>query len=245
MPSSHDQDEWLMAQVAAGQRALLEPLLRRYASPLLTFIRRMVGDAHRSEELFQEVFLQVWVKRAQYQFPRPFKPWLYRIALNKCRETFRVRVLPVFGEEGDREADDPSPSDAAIAVETAALVSAAVTRLPRPASAPSSCCASGTASPLPTLPRSSAVPKAPFARTCTMDSPPCERFSNHSYDFLPSPPLGRGFSPLSPLGRGAGGEGLCFTRHPPLTPNPSPQRGEGNQKETDHVSGTRRHPLPD
>jgi RNA polymerase sigma-70 factor (ECF subfamily) len=90
----------------------------------------MVGDAHRSEELFQEVFLAVWVKRRQYQFPRPFKPWLYRIALNKCRESFRVRILPALAEEGDAPAEDPSPSDAAIAVETAAMVSAAVTRLP-------------------------------------------------------------------------------------------------------------------
>lgn len=131
MPAVHDQDEWLMAQVAGGQRELLEPLLRRYASPLLTFIRRMVGDAHRSEELFQEVFLAVWVKRKQYQFPRPFKPWLYGIALNKCRETFRTRAVPVYDDEGDPASDGPSPSDAAIAVETAALVSAAVTRLPR------------------------------------------------------------------------------------------------------------------
>jgi RNA polymerase sigma-70 factor (ECF subfamily) len=132
MPSPQDHDELLMAQVAAGRRELLETLIRRHASPLLTFIRRMVGDAHRSEELFQEAFLAVWVKRKQYQFPRPFKPWLYQIALNKCRETFRRRA-----SSGDQTLDEegpsgrgPSPSDAAIAVETAALVSAAVTRLP-------------------------------------------------------------------------------------------------------------------
>lgn len=131
MSAAHEQDEWLMAQVASGRRDMLEPLLRRYASPLLTFICRMVNDIHRSEELFQEVFLAVWVKRRQYQFPRPFKPWLYRIALNKCRETFRGRGRLTIAEEAERAADGPSPSDAAIAVETAALVSAAVTRLPR------------------------------------------------------------------------------------------------------------------
>src|SRR5262245_46192928 len=40
---AHQADEWLMAQVARGRRDLLEPLLRRYATPLLTFIRRMAG----------------------------------------------------------------------------------------------------------------------------------------------------------------------------------------------------------
>src|SRR5215471_19818173 len=92
MNPKHERDEWLMGQVALGKRDHLEPLVRRYANPLLTFIQRMIGDRHRSEELFQEVFLAVWVKRHQYQFPRPFKPWLYQIALNKCRASFRLRA---------------------------------------------------------------------------------------------------------------------------------------------------------
>jgi RNA polymerase sigma factor (sigma-70 family) len=127
-------DELLMAQVAEGKRECLEALVRRHANPLLTFIRRMVGDLHRSEELFQEVFLAVWVKRKQYQFPRPFKAWLYAIALNKCRVEFRGKLmgnldsledLPSF--PSTREA---SPADSAIATETATIVASAVERLP-------------------------------------------------------------------------------------------------------------------
>lgn len=129
-----DRDEWCMAQVADGRCHYLEPLLRRHASPLLTFIQRMVGDRHRSEELFQEVFLAVWVKRRQYQFPRPFRAWLYAIALNKCRASYRGRARPLVGREDDALRDvpdsDPSPAETAIATETAALVSTAVTSLP-------------------------------------------------------------------------------------------------------------------
>src|SRR2546421_441794 len=58
-----DGDENLMANVAQGQRAPLEVLVRRHGSALLTFIRRMVGDPHRSEELFQDVF-RVWQGRS-------------------------------------------------------------------------------------------------------------------------------------------------------------------------------------
>jgi RNA polymerase sigma-70 factor (ECF subfamily) len=131
MDPGDDRDEYLMARVAHGQPELLERLLRRHASPLLTFIRRMVGDRHRSEELFQEVFLAVWVKRHQYEYPRPFKPWLYAIALNKCRAAFRLRSVPPLplGTE-DPAAPLAGPADAAIATETAALVGRAVTRLP-------------------------------------------------------------------------------------------------------------------
>jgi RNA polymerase sigma-70 factor (ECF subfamily) len=92
MNQPQDSDESLMDQVARGKRESLERLIRRYANPLLTFIRRMIGDAHRSEEIFQEVFLAVWIKRGQYSYPRPFKPWLYGIAINKCRAVFRKQA---------------------------------------------------------------------------------------------------------------------------------------------------------
>jgi len=130
----HERDEWLMAQVAKGDRDHLEPLIRRHANPLLTFIRRMVGDRHQSEELFQEVFLAVWKHRGQYEYPRPFKPWLYAIAANKCHAQFRTRTIaaaaPLDDDDAAASSPDPSPVETAIATETAALVSAAVTRLP-------------------------------------------------------------------------------------------------------------------
>jgi RNA polymerase sigma-70 factor, ECF subfamily len=129
-------DEWLMAEVAGGRREQLEPLVRRYASPLLTFIRRMVGDHHRSEELFQEVFLAVWQKRRQFQNWRPFKPWLYAIAVNRVRAYLRSRpavgIVPIT--DGDEAfvlgATGSSPSDTLLATETACLVTTAVHQLP-------------------------------------------------------------------------------------------------------------------
>ena len=135
MQQAHSRDEWLMAEVAGGKRQHLEALIRRYANPLLTFIRRMVGDQHHSEELFQEVFLAVWVKRRQYQFPRPFKAWLYAIAVNKCRASFRGRALPAFfGKEEDLAhppaTAEPLPVEKMVATETAALVASAVELLP-------------------------------------------------------------------------------------------------------------------
>ena len=134
MEISHDADEWLMAQVALGKRQHLEPLVRRYASPLLTFIRRMVGDRQRSEELFQEVFLRVWVKRSQYRFPRSFRAWLFAIAANQCRSSFRRRRLENISIHGETTVDPQAPGkmpvEAAIAVEQSQLVGEAVALLP-------------------------------------------------------------------------------------------------------------------
>lgn len=131
MAAIGEPDETLMARTADGDRACLELLVRRHATPLLTFLARMAGDRHRGEELFQEVFLAVWVKRRQYQHPRPFKPWLYAIAVNKCRAAFRLRPAwsAPLTDDGPA-ADDASPADALVAAETADLVVRAVARLP-------------------------------------------------------------------------------------------------------------------
>ncbi len=131
MARGAEPDEWLMSQVASDRRDCLAPLVRRHASPLLTYIRRMVGCEHRSEELFQEVFLQVWLKRRQYQYPRPFRPWLFAIATNHCRASFRSAKPPSLAllDEGP-PASGPAPLDALVAGETAAVVSQAVADLP-------------------------------------------------------------------------------------------------------------------
>jgi len=134
MDDNRQGDEWLMGQVALGKRQHLEPLVRRYASPLLTYIQRMIGDRHRAEELFQEVFLTVWIKKKQYKFPRSFRAWLYAIATNRCRADFR-KVRPnivAFDETAEAVPKQmkSDPGDIAVETETATAVTAAVDQLP-------------------------------------------------------------------------------------------------------------------
>lgn len=132
MTGGQQPDEALMGQVVLGCRDSLAPLVRRYAGPLLTYIRRMVGDEHRSEELFQDVFLAVWTKRSTYEPPRPFRPWLYAIATNQCRANFRRQNVPLADEAvvSHAESHDPSPAEAVAGDETALIVENAVAELP-------------------------------------------------------------------------------------------------------------------
>lgn len=136
MDPSGEQDEWLMSQVALGRRERLEPLVRRYASPLMTLIQRMIGDRHRCEEVFQEVFLAVWKKRARYRFPLPFRSWLFAIAVNQCRVHLRLHQCPPGAAFLDCSpeccaiAAGPMPQEAAVCSETAAHVAAGVATLP-------------------------------------------------------------------------------------------------------------------
>ncbi|MFT5525676.1 MAG: RNA polymerase sigma-70 factor (ECF subfamily) [Pirellulaceae bacterium] len=135
MDKTTEADEWLMGQVALGKCEYLETLLRRYASPLLTYIERMVGNHHRSEELFQEVFFTVWLKRKQYKFPKRFRSWLYTIAANRCRQDYRKAKLATTSID---QAPDMVPAavggfpvEAAIKTEHSVIVAQAVTQLPQ------------------------------------------------------------------------------------------------------------------
>lgn len=134
MNLTHESDEWLMGQVASGNRDCLETLMRRHATPLLTFLVRMRGNRHRAEELFQEVFLAVWTKRKTYKLPKSFRFWLYAIAANRCRADFRKAQLPTAPANSATNTDavstEQGPRDAAVAVENAHIVDQAVQRLP-------------------------------------------------------------------------------------------------------------------
>lgn len=127
-------DEFLMTQVAKDDRAPLEILVRRHATGLLTFMHRMTGDRHRAEELMQEAFLAVWLARAKYRYPSSFRNWLFAIAANKGRAAFRAAHVRTPLRSLEVDPAEPlargSPSEAAIAVETAAIVEQAVTELP-------------------------------------------------------------------------------------------------------------------
>lgn len=138
MKKQPDRDEWddrLMSQVALGSHSSLTLLLRKYKSPLLTFVVRMVRNYHRGEELVQDVFLTVWLKRAQYESSRTFSSWLFAIAANRCHAKRRKSgdrdEAPAETEEETLLDGELEPCEAAMAAETAAQIEEAVSRLPK------------------------------------------------------------------------------------------------------------------
>lgn len=131
MKLESQSDEWLMGQVSRGDRACLEVLVGRFSGPMLTYLRRFLGDAHLAEEVFQEVFLAVWAKRRQYKFPRTFRAWLFAIGANKCREHFRRKKSRPSGsgEMVDVEDSESGPMSDAIQTENARAVNLALQSL--------------------------------------------------------------------------------------------------------------------
>jgi RNA polymerase sigma-70 factor (ECF subfamily) len=81
---------------------MFEMLLKRYQKPLYGYLIRYTGNPTSAEEIFQETFVKVFEKRHLYQQGRPFKPWLYQIAINTAHDKFRERKFhPLQLEEKD------------------------------------------------------------------------------------------------------------------------------------------------
>ncbi|MBW2529050.1 MAG: sigma-70 family RNA polymerase sigma factor [Deltaproteobacteria bacterium] len=82
-------DEELMAAYAAGDPTAFGDLFERYAPKLTRMMRRKISSPEAAEDLVQQTFLQVHRARRDYDSRRPFRPWIWTIALNLQREHFR------------------------------------------------------------------------------------------------------------------------------------------------------------
>lgn len=82
-------DVQLMLDVKSGDDSSFELLLRKYRTPLVNFLYRMVRDTAAAEDLAQEVFLRVYRARGQYQPTAKFTTWMFRIATNLALNALR------------------------------------------------------------------------------------------------------------------------------------------------------------
>lgn len=125
-------DEILMQRVSNDDADSMDEWVNRYANRLMTTIRRMIGDHHRSEEIFQDVILAIWKNRKKYDFPRPVRPWVFKIAINRCREALRKKDDSMTNQDiavGSIQSRKHATTSVS-ADESSRLVKDAISRLP-------------------------------------------------------------------------------------------------------------------
>ena len=83
----------LSARAANGERAAFSELMRQTKAALFRVIRRYVGDEQEAWDLLQETYAAAWISIRRYDPARPFEAWLRTIALNKCRDWSRRRLV--------------------------------------------------------------------------------------------------------------------------------------------------------
>ncbi|NBO92538.1 MAG: sigma-70 family RNA polymerase sigma factor [Planctomycetia bacterium] len=78
-----------MHRLHRGHREAFGLLVRRYERELFGYLRRYIGDDALAEDVFQNTFLQVYLKSGQYELGRPVRPWLYTIATHQAIDAMR------------------------------------------------------------------------------------------------------------------------------------------------------------
>jgi len=89
-------DRELAALAASGRQDVYREFLARYKSPVFRLIRSTVGDEGEAMDLTQETFVAGFAALDRYDGDRPFRTWISRIALNKCRDWGRRRAVRAF-----------------------------------------------------------------------------------------------------------------------------------------------------
>lgn len=100
-------EELLRRSRVDGDAAAFESLVHRYETELFSYLRRYLGSAEMAEDVFQATFLQVHLKKEQFEEGRRFRPWLYTIATNQAidaqRRNRRHRMVSLDNRTGGED----------------------------------------------------------------------------------------------------------------------------------------------
>lgn len=131
VPPSALRDEACVRDVLAGKRERFGELVEQYQGVVFSVILGHVRDAHRAEDLAQEVFLSAYAALRQLSSGRRFLPWVLEIARNRAlREGRRRAARPEWTGGVLPEQAQQAESDVSARVST---VLAMVEELPEPA----------------------------------------------------------------------------------------------------------------
>jgi len=83
-------DEELLSRYRdTGRTEDFNALVHRYEHELYRYLVRYTGDRSLAEDVFQNTFLQVHLKKGLYENGRPVRPWLYSIATHQAVDAMR------------------------------------------------------------------------------------------------------------------------------------------------------------
>jgi RNA polymerase sigma-70 factor (ECF subfamily) len=89
-------DEELVALTVGGDVESFNQLVVRWERPIYALAYRVIGREEEARDVVQETFLRAFRGLANFRGQAKFSSWIYRIALNLCRDWIRrERRAPV------------------------------------------------------------------------------------------------------------------------------------------------------
>ena len=101
MASEEDIEALLVARLVARDESAFNELVTAYGRRIFALVYRMLGRRDEAEDLAQEVFVHVFKYVDQFRGESKLSTWIYRIAINLCKN--RIRYL---SRRNDRKQSD-------------------------------------------------------------------------------------------------------------------------------------------
>lgn len=133
-------DELLLSRYKQGDARAFRELMERYAVSIYNLAYRFLRDPMEAENVTQETFLRVMLALPRLRVETPFKPYLFRIAVNLCHDLARKKRPTLFSEIETHDGatsetltdDAPEVWERLAEAELAARVHTALSQLPAP-----------------------------------------------------------------------------------------------------------------
>lgn len=139
-----DADLALVRALQAGDDSALDQLMDRHQDALFRFIRGYLQNEADATELTQEAFVRAYFNISRFKPTAKFATWLYRIALNLCRDHAKssrtrnaARTESLSSEEDwdgrsqrDLLASGETPAESAMTSEKMQALDNAIAQLP-------------------------------------------------------------------------------------------------------------------
>jgi RNA polymerase sigma factor (sigma-70 family) len=84
-------DQWVLA-IRRGEEAAFDALVQHFQARLHRFCWRWLNCAEEARDVAQETFVRAWFALEGYECRGKFSAWLFRIALNLCRDRSKTRA---------------------------------------------------------------------------------------------------------------------------------------------------------
>jgi RNA polymerase sigma-70 factor, ECF subfamily len=99
-----DTDARLVERLVARDERAFTTLVRAYERRVFALVFRMIGNRAEAEDLAQEVFVQVFKAIGSFRGEAKLSTWIYRIAINLCKNRSKYLRVRHSGEEVELEA---------------------------------------------------------------------------------------------------------------------------------------------
>ena len=98
-----EEEARLVERLVARDERAFNTLVKAYERRVFALVLRMIGNRAEAEDLAQEVFVQVFKAIGTFRGESKLSTWIYRIAINLCKNRTKYLRVRHAGEQDELE----------------------------------------------------------------------------------------------------------------------------------------------